>query len=224
MRTCLLRRNAARAMHKGMGDTKWILEALEARQRSQAELARALGINPSGVNRLLKGERVLKAAEVPVIERFLGVKAPETARGLSDALRVYGGRDGQENWAPLYASGAATDGVTIIYTGDNPVSEEAKPPRHARVRGLWAFAAVGDAMAPRFEPGETVWINPHRQPRIGDDVLLIENREAGGAIYCLLRKLLRDGPKTWTVRQHTPAKEMTLSKDDYRIALVLPRE
>ena len=213
-------------MRKPMGDVKWIIEALAATGKTQAELARAMNINPSGVNRLLKGERILRANELPVIERFLGVKSPFGAIGAEDRGRDYAGADfsSAEQSAPMFSASGDADGMTIIRTGDQPISMEIKPPRHANMRGLWSFPAVGEAMAPRFEPGETVWVNPHRQPRIGDDVLLIENREPSPELYCFLRKLVRETPKSWTARQHTPARESQFQKDEWRIALVLPRD
>ena len=219
-----------------MGDVKWIEDALAATGKSRAALARAMGINPSGITRLLKGDRELRAREVLKIERFLNARAPASVMPDSHRRRLENpeAEDAGRDWAahdpapaplaPLYASFAAADDVTVIRIHDTPVSQEPKPHRHARVRGLWAFAAVGEAMAPRFEPGETVWVHPHRQPRAGDDVLFMERREPAAEIYCLLRKLVRETPKLWIARQHTPAREMHLQKDDYEIALILPRE
>ena len=219
-----------------MADVKWIRDALEARGKTQADLARAMSINASNVTRLLQGGRELKAREVVLIERFLNCRAPLSVlpdahrRRLEEGEIDDAGRDFSPAapqgpaLAPLYASLAGADDVTIIRLHDAPASHEPKPHRHARVRGLWAFAAVGEAMSPRFEPGETVWVHPHRQPRPGDDVLLIERREPGAEIYALLRRLVRESPKFWTVRQFSPARDAQISKEDYEIALVLARE
>lgn len=219
-----------------MADVKWIKDALQASGKSQAALAKAMSINASNVTRLLKGDRDLKAREVVLIERFLNCRAPPSVLPDSHRRRIEEGEmeDAGRSWsaagpaelpmAPLYASYAGADDVIAIRIHDAPVSQEPKPYRYARVRGLWCFAAVGEAMAPRFEPGETVWVHPHRQPRPGDDVLLVEQREPGAEIYCLLRRLVRESPKFWVVRQHTPARESQVSKDDYEIQLVLPRD
>ncbi len=221
-------------MQRCMGDVRWIVEALEASGKSRRELAKAIGVDASGVTRLLKGERELKAREVGIIERYLNARAPDDLlteaqrrrldEAMGEAPRAFDESSPRAAMAPCYASYAAEEGVTVIRNADPAVSQEPKPWRHARVRGLWCFAAVGDAMAPRFEPGETVWVNPHRQPRAGDDVLLIEQREPAMEIYCLLRKLVRETPKLWTVRQHTPMRERDIPKEGWRIALVLPRE
>lgn len=60
---------------------KWIRDGLRKSGKTQAGLARALGLAPPAVSRLLKGERQLKADEVPVIARYLGVTPPEGTLG-----------------------------------------------------------------------------------------------------------------------------------------------
>lgn len=58
-------------------DAEWIRKQLETHpEKSQAGLARALGVDPSAVTRLLKGARLLKAHEIPVIEAFFNTSAP----------------------------------------------------------------------------------------------------------------------------------------------------
>lgn len=67
-------------------DIKWLAEQLERPGLSQAGLAKALGKSPSAISRILSGERQLKAAEVPVILRYVG--AP-TAPPSDDDLLAY---------------------------------------------------------------------------------------------------------------------------------------
>ena len=52
-------------------DLKWLAEMLERPGYSQAGLARALGKDAAAVNRMLKGERQIKANELPVITGYL---------------------------------------------------------------------------------------------------------------------------------------------------------
>src|SRR5690349_19729762 len=61
-------------------DLKWIAEMLERPGYSQAGLARALGKDAAAVNRMLKGERQIKANEVPVIVDYLQVMPPASDR------------------------------------------------------------------------------------------------------------------------------------------------
>lgn len=55
---------------------EWIVQGLKKLGLTQAGLADAMGINASGVNRMLKGERQIKAFEVPTIAAYLGEPPP----------------------------------------------------------------------------------------------------------------------------------------------------
>jgi len=65
----------------------WIRRGLAKPGMSQRGLAQALGIDPAGVNRLLKGERQLKAAEIAEVARYLGEEPPALGRPLAKARR-----------------------------------------------------------------------------------------------------------------------------------------
>jgi phage repressor protein C with HTH and peptisase S24 domain len=65
----------------------WIRRGLAKPGKSQRGLAQALGIDPAGVNRLLKGERQLKAAEIAEVARYLGEEPPALGRSLAKAHR-----------------------------------------------------------------------------------------------------------------------------------------
>ena len=58
-------------------DIKWIAEQLDRPGYSQAGLARALGKDAAAVNRMLKGERQIKANELPVILGYLKATPPD---------------------------------------------------------------------------------------------------------------------------------------------------
>jgi len=64
--------------------SKWLAEALERTGKTQAGLARALGITPPQVNRTVKGTRRLTAAELPLAERYLGERAPDRVGAFAD--------------------------------------------------------------------------------------------------------------------------------------------
>jgi transcriptional regulator with XRE-family HTH domain len=51
-------------------DIAWIAEQLKLHRLAQNDLAAVLGINASGVTRLLRGERRLRPEEVPLLHRF----------------------------------------------------------------------------------------------------------------------------------------------------------
>ena len=65
----------------GLMDTAWIKEALKQPGRNQRGLALAMGIDPSGVSRLLTGARDLKASELKALVGYLGVTPPSQVIG-----------------------------------------------------------------------------------------------------------------------------------------------
>lgn len=54
----------------------WIGAGLRDAGRTQRGLARALGLDPATVNRILKGKRRLRIDEIEPAARYLGVEAP----------------------------------------------------------------------------------------------------------------------------------------------------
>ena len=60
-------------------DTRWFHQQLEARGDSVRGLARFMGLDPSAVSRMLKGERRMSAEEQDRICSFLGVALEEIA-------------------------------------------------------------------------------------------------------------------------------------------------
>ena len=62
-----------------MIDSEWFYRQLEKEGRSLRAMARALGLDPSAVSRMLKGERKMSADEQDGIAAYLGVSLNEVA-------------------------------------------------------------------------------------------------------------------------------------------------
>ncbi|MET3612072.1 transcriptional regulator with XRE-family HTH domain [Rhizobium aquaticum] len=62
-----------------MIDSEWFYRQLEKDGRSLRAMARALGLDPSAVSRMLKGERKMSADEQDGIAGYLGVSINEVA-------------------------------------------------------------------------------------------------------------------------------------------------
>lgn len=69
---CELRKSPAMTSH---GD--WIREGLERSGKTQAELARGIGMSKDKLNKTLRGSRRLQAHEVPLVSRFLNYPPPK---------------------------------------------------------------------------------------------------------------------------------------------------
>lgn len=62
-------------------------QALKAPGKSQRGLARALGLDPAAINRMLKGDRQIKAQELAIIRAYLGLPAmPDLVGDLPPSL------------------------------------------------------------------------------------------------------------------------------------------
>ena len=71
---CASRNNAL--MDQIEEQIEWVVRGLEPDAKTQVGLAKAMGIHPSGVNRILKGKRQIKAVELPKIAAYLGEPPP----------------------------------------------------------------------------------------------------------------------------------------------------
>jgi phage repressor protein C with HTH and peptisase S24 domain len=186
-------RRRKRVAENGAMDIDWIRKGLAKPGKTQAGLAGALGIHPSGVTRLLAGERQLKAAEIARAAAYLELDtAPALPQPLRDAV-------------PAAQSGPAAPltPVPIPYTQelrsrDLPVLGNAmggpdgyfemqgmiiehvwRPPSLATVRNAFALYVIGSSMAPRYEEGELIFCHPGRRPRTGDYVVVELGPEPG---------------------------------------------
>jgi transcriptional regulator with XRE-family HTH domain len=62
-----------------MIDSEWFYRELEKSGRSLRDMARSLGLHPSAVSRMLKGERKMSAEEQDAIAQYLGVSISDVA-------------------------------------------------------------------------------------------------------------------------------------------------
>jgi hypothetical protein len=93
-------------------------------------------------------------------------------------------------------------------------------PRDARLDGVaeaYGCFVSGDSMEPAYEPGNLVLVNPAAPVGPGDDCVFL--REApDGTRYALIKRLVSFSRKSWTVRQHNPARTYTLWRSEWRTA------
>ena len=174
-------------------DLDWIRDGLRRPGKSQRGLARALGINPSGVSRLLAGRRAIKLDEIEKIAAYLEVGPPYWTSGplAPSAAPEFGGGSVWPERPGIREAGGLQDGdggpVLPALSGlsrDLPVlgtamgGEEGafefngevvdyvrRPPGLEMARGAFAIYVQGESMAPRYEEGELVFVHPGRPAR-----------------------------------------------------------
>jgi phage repressor protein C with HTH and peptisase S24 domain len=172
-------------MHgKDAMDIDWIRKGLARPGKTQAGLAGALGIHPSGVTRLLAGDRQLKAAEIARAAAYLeidiaqalppplhGAFAPASSAPPPSPVPIPYSQEPRSRDLPVL--GNAMGGPDGYFEMQGVVIEHVwRPPSLATVRNAFALYVIGSSMAPRYEEGELIYCHPGRRPRIGDYVVV----------------------------------------------------
>lgn len=90
----------------------------------------------------------------------------------------------------------------------------ARPPSLTEDPEAYAVEIVGESMAPRYEPGERVFVSPKAAVRVGDDVIVQlrapgdpdEDDRAGQVTEVLIKRLVRRTAAFYELRQFNPDK------------------
>lgn len=111
-----------------------------------------------------------------------------------------------------------SDGLFTLNQGD-PVDFVRRPPGQMNRKGVYCIYAVGSSMEPAYEAGDLVYVDPHRPPKAGRDIVIqLAAKAAGGEQRYFLKRLVRRSGSKWRVKQFNPEKEFVL--DDRDIAAV----
>lgn len=195
-------------------DIDWIRKQLTKPGKSQAGLARALGINPSGVNRLLSGDRELKAREIEKVRGYLGAKL---STGFGRGTLPQG--DNTSNDAPsevLEIRGMAEGGPDGWNLWNGEVVQFITRPDNLRgVPGAYGVYVTGHSMEPRYTPGDTVHIHPGKPTPPGAYVLVQRKAKAAGEPpLAVIKQLVRRSGSKVTLAQLNPKKEFDVAAGD----------
>jgi phage repressor protein C with HTH and peptisase S24 domain len=177
-------------------------------------------------------EKILRAAGVTLADFETGqAKVATEVRGTGmSAADVRRAWTGPESAKPVPVVGTAfggewSEGVEMLELHLAEVLDYlGRPPSIATDPDAYAVEIIGDSMAPRYEPGERVFVSPRSPVRIGDDVI-VQLRSAEGAeqaadqiTMVLIKRLVRRGPTSIELRQFNP--DTTFRIEAERIASV----
>ena len=117
------------------------------------------------------------------------------------------------------------DGAFVLNTGE-PIDFVRRPPGQASRRGIYCIYAEGSSMEPVYEAGDLIYVDPHRPPRAGRDVVIqLVAKGPGGEERCFLKRLVRRSGSKWRLKQFNPEKEFVLDDKDVRaVHLVLKNQ
>lgn len=204
-------------------DTIWFHQALERAGHTQADLSRHLGLPPSAVSRMLRGERQMKLLEAVQTAQFLGVSQEEVLRraGDTDAPPPEPARRGRppRTGAPFIAP-SRQDTMPIRSAGrggsdqqmfleDGPIGYTPRPANLAGVRDAYAIYMVGDSMEPRYTQGWLLHVNPFKPPIRGRDVVVYKKDQA-----VLIKQFVGWNDDTLVLRQLNPDETLRIPRGD----------
>jgi len=165
------------------------------------------------------------------IAAFLGVTQEEVLRHAGDSAppgeapsRPGRGRPpagaGAASMAP--AAGFARTSETIpirsagrggndqeMFLADGPIGYTPRPANLAGVRAAYAIYMVGDSMAPRYEPGWLLHVNPFKPPTRGRDVVVFKK---GNAV--LIKQFVGWERDELLLRQLNPEETLRIPRGD----------
>ncbi|MEQ8346875.1 MAG: helix-turn-helix domain-containing protein [Sneathiellaceae bacterium] len=95
-------------------------------------------------------------------------------------------------------AGFEFNGQTVDYVG--------RPPALAGAAQAFALYVASDSMAPRYEPGELVFVHPSRPPQPGCDVVIEMEGEPGSPGRCYIKRLRRRTAEAVVAEQFNPPR------------------
>ncbi|RJG46546.1 S24 family peptidase [Mesorhizobium sp. DCY119] len=140
-------------------------------------------------------------AQEPPNGRIAGGKMPENRDNSVPVLgRAVGGELGEYEF-----NGEALDWVM-------------RPPSLAGVGDAYAVFVDGESMVPRYRPGETVWVHPHRPARKGDDVVVQLHRldDSHEPPYGYIKEFVGWTSNKLILQQHNPSKKIEFDRESVK--------
>ena len=224
-------------MSESLGER--VRHAREARGRSQAQLADAIGIKQPSLHAIETG-RSERSKHTSAIARALNVSLGwlETGNGAmmmreSDVERHSGehepmrlapfgdDRIAPREWArdvPVLGSAACGQDGLFEFNGD--VLEYARrPPRLIGANTIYALYVANDSMFPWRKHGELVYAHPGWPVRVDDFVvvqLLPKKEHADPRPAAYIKQLVRQNSEGVTLHQFNPAKDISLKRREIK--------
>lgn len=186
-----------------------IIAALDMPGKSGKGLAEAMHINPSQVSRLLKGDRRIKAEEIPLIEQYLGISllggTPSFRPEVAPATVPFPDRTSMPLDVPVLGTAEGGNGDDRFQMVGEVIDYVRRPPGIAKAKHVFALNVRGTSMEPRYEEGDLIFLNPTLPARPGDDIV-IEFTATAQEEYSegCLKRLVRKTPTKLIVKQFNP--------------------
>ncbi len=118
----------------------------------------------------------------------------------------------------LGSAECGSDGAFILNAGE-PIDFVRRPPGQMSRKGIYCIYAEGSSMEPVYEAGDLIYVDPHRPPSAGRDIVIqLVAKGPAGEERCFLKRLVRRSGNKWRVKQFNPEKEFVLDDRDIAAA------
>lgn len=191
-----------------------IRERRKTLRMTQQDLAAAFGINRVSVTNWEAGDTTPEISKMPKLGEILQCN-PDwllTGNGPQEAPPVPNGKVGEKvKGAPVQINvyGQAVGGVDGEFEMNGNVLDVVwAPPQISEISDAYAVIVSGDSMSPRYEDGETAFIDPRRRVRKGDYVIAQVRKEEHGAPLAYIKRFERHNQNELVLSQFNPPKEL----------------
>lgn len=192
----------------------------ESRGWDQAELAKRLGIGQPAVSSIESGRtkaprqwrEIADMLEIPH-EEFRKLMIESTQKDVqqkanNQVAAVQQAHPMNNRNVPVYGRANGGDDGMYLFNGD-VIGWEARPPQLDGVADAYATYVDGESMYPRYKPGETVWLHPHKPAGRGDDVVVqLKPNDEYDAPRGFIKEYVRRTPTKLIVMQYNPQMEL----------------
>lgn len=221
-----------------------IREARKARKMTQVKLAAAFGISRPAVTQWESGGTGPERERLPALAELLRIDLGALMRGDLILLDDEGSSfpspapnarkvevsvpvdpvvfKGSRN-VPVYGTGVGGSDGDFRFNGQR-IDHAPRPPGIADRLDVYAIYVVGDSMAPAYEDGTLIYVDPHRRPAPRDYVVVEKygpsENEPGDAF---VKRLIRRSSTKVVVEQYNPEAEIIFNDADVkRVHRVIP--
>ena len=211
-----------------MGIGKRIESAMMRAGKKPVDIARHLKISESAVSQWFSKDTGPKSVRLSDLAHFLSttvdtlITESDSPLGGPPSLPASAGPGLVRVERPdlaVYASAAGGPEGAWVLSSD-AIAWIQRDQRLVGVRDAFACYVVGESMAPAYEQGNLLLVNPAVPPNAGDDCLFVQET-ADGQRYALIKRLVRFNATSWTVKQWNPDKTFSLPRRDWQRALLV---
>lgn len=202
---------------------------------SQTELSARLGVRQQTISEIVAGN-VAAPRKWKEIARELRIPEEEMRTLMIEAGRVRGkntrmprglNRVAIDAWSerrlPVYGQAVGGDLGEYIFNGD-VIDYVPCPPMLDGVSAAYGLYVDGESMAPRYMPGELVYVHPSLPPRTGNDVVVqirpprseeggSESDDSGAAPHGYIKRYVGYTPTKLVLEQYNPAGRVEFDRD-----------